>query len=282
MYVLKQLKEDMEFNTELSNIIKVFKTVAISEFHRLQLKKDKYSGLISILERVKRNIDWRKCIEYPLLKEEKDKNSVLILITSKEGFCGDLNSRIIDKAFSQRENQKDEFIVFGEKGARLLEDIGQEFIQLEVEEKLEIEYSWVKKIVEYLINNFLNGRWKKVILIYPKFVSFVYQKITSVRLLPFSPLSEKEILTRQELLFEPSLERIIEFVIKVDMVVRLYDAFWESRFSEWSARIFHLENSTQNLSQWFKEIRHLYFKTLHEMRDRNIREIFASRLQEEF
>ena len=60
---------------------------------------------------------------------------------------------------------------------------------------------------------------------------------------------------------------------------KLYDVFLESKLSECAARIIHLEGSREEIVSVNKRLLYVYFKQLHEKSDKNIREIFASRLR---
>ncbi|MEA3560871.1 MAG: hypothetical protein U9R31_03775, partial [Candidatus Omnitrophota bacterium] len=82
----------------------------------------------------------------------------------------------------------------------------------------------------------------------------------------------------ERIAIEPALDKVIEYLVTVWMNYILYGIFWESKLSEWSARVMHLEGSSSEIERLDKKLRFRYFQLLHEISDKNIREIFSSRL----
>lgn len=283
MYVLKQLKKDMEFNRELSNFIEVLKNVASSEFRRLQGKRERSAEFFESLEGFFQSVDWQLCRHLPLLRQQPSFSSAIVVITSDEGFSGGLNAMLITTAAQHRKRKDDEFIVLGEKGARFLEEMGETFYYLEGIGP-EVEYGRARRVSDFLLDQYLRRRWGSVLIVYPRFVSISLQQVEVFEFLPFKPkpqYSQPDVdLLGQELIVEPLWERVVNYLVRKWAASMVYEIFWESKLSEWAARIIHLEGSHQNLSQWYKELRFRYFRSLHELRDKNIREIFASRLEE--
>ena len=75
---------------------------------------------------------------------------------------------------------------------------------------------------------------------------------------------------------EPSFKRVIEELITIWIGYILYNIFWESKLSEWAARVIHLEGSADEVKRQGRAVRLTYFRALHENSDKNIREIFSS------
>jgi len=293
MYALKQLKKDMEFNRELFDIIGVFKDIASSEFRQLQSRRKSSIDFFECLKDLFQVVDWSKCKDFPLLRRNPSLPSAIVVVTSDEGFSGGLNTTVINTALSKRNRKDDEFIVLGEKGARLMVGMGEVFLYLEGV-GLHIEYKQVTKISNFLLEQYQEQKWANVFVSYSRFISISQQQVEWFQLLPFNPQSILNLpfadeglqppvsLPQQlspELLIEPNLKDVVHYLVWVWATSMLYEIFWESKLSEWAARLMHLEGSHQNLSQWYNELRFRYFRNLHEARDRNIREIFASRLE---
>jgi len=90
---------------------------------------------------------------------------------------------------------------------------------------------------------------------------------------------KKKRLTRDEITIEPSPAKVIDYLVRAWLMQKIYDIFWDSKLSECAARIIHLEGSHEEIIQANKKLMHDYFKHIHEKSDKNIREIFASRLK---
>ena len=137
-------------------------------------------------------------------------------------------------------------------------------------------------------------------MIYPRFKTITTQRIASERLLPcsFTPLdseyltgfklTEQEIKqkeekksgflsTKEEMLIEPRLKDVIEELVRLWVGFMISDIFWSSKLSEFAARLMHLDGSQQRLSKINQTLRLEYFRYVHMLADKTIREISASR-----
>jgi len=193
-----------------------------------------------------------------------------------------------------RTKKEDELIVLGKKGARFLEEAGENFVYFEGIGH-EVEYTRAVKIADFLIGQYLKRKWGLISFVYPHFISIALQKIKVLKFLPYEqpaaiiekdtpdedagiPQQSRAVWT-EEIIAEPSWERVVDYLVRSWANSMVCEIFWESKLSEWAARIIHLEGSNQTLSDWYKNLRLRYLKCMHELRDINIREIFASRLE---
>ena len=125
----------------------------------------------------------------------------------------------------------------------------------------------------------------KKAIIYPHFISFAVWEVRTYQILPCRFLFEEGPKPREEeeekIIVEPSMSGIVEYLIKVWVNYILYGIFWESKLTEWAARVMHLEKSSEEVKQQGKGLSLKYFRLIHELSDKNIREIFSSRLAAE-
>jgi F-type H+-transporting ATPase subunit gamma len=282
MLTLKQIKSDVQFNLELAGLINVLKGIASSQFRFLQAKREYFlrfnRSITDIFETVSILKSHHPFLEQPAGEEVK---TGIVMITSDEGFLGDLNSRIINAGLSLRK-QQDELIILGQRGSSALEEQKESFLFFQGLPE-EIEHEQAEALSDYLIRQYLERKLHKILIIYPKFISFAFQEINTEQLLPYVPAEEEAepqilISPKFELLIEPSLERVIDFLVRIWMVQKVYDIFWESKLSELASRAVHLEGSSQAVEELNKKLQFIYFRIIHQLSDKNIREIFASRL----
>ena len=289
MRTLKELKKEIQFNRELFNLIDVLKEIASSQFRQLQAKREYFFRFNQSLEGFLENVQLRES-KHPFFLKESDSTkdfSGIVMITSDAGFLGELNSRVISAGLNLRK-ENDELVILGERGAHFLEDLGESFLYFPGITE-DIKYEQAQNLRDYLIQQYLKKRFRQIFMVYPKFVSFAHREIKTEQLLPYTPETEKVASgTSQpaastplsEVLVEPDSERIIDYLIRVWMAQKIYDIFWESKLSEWASRVIHLEESSEVTSQINKKLQFFYFRTLHTLSDKNIREIVASRLIE--
>ncbi len=293
MIPLNKLKEDMQFTRELQDMIEVMKGATVSQFQAFQRKRKGFEAFKIKLEEMISTFDV-PVSAHPFLKGSPNLPKAIVMITSDEGFTGGLNALVVNAALEQATSQ-DDLIVLGERGARYLtENQSSAFTFLQGVGE-DITYKRAVAIRDLLISKFLKKQVGGVLIAYPHFLSLTSQKVEVARLLPCSHLfgqshSQKghkgmlKILSRESIaksycLIEPTPLSVVDYLVKGWMMQKIYDMFWESKLSECAARIIHLEGSHEEITSANKKLVYEYFKHLHSRSDKNIREIFASRLK---
>lgn len=277
---MSELKQDFEVINSLGEIIDVLKTGALIQFRSFQLKEKPNDDFLKEIEFSLRCAAGKEK-EHPYFFDRSEKPSCIVIITSDEGFLGDLNTQIINAALDRRRSREDEVVVVGERGVRYLEDIRQNFLSFSgISDDITPEE--VGQLKNYLLKNY-KSRFGRVFLIYPKFVSLSIQKVTPVTLLPYPPLAlEGDYaslghILKEELLLEPEPTRVLESLAELALGFTIRDIFWSSKQAELAARITHLEGSTQEMGFLKQKLSLDYFRQVHMLRDKVIREISASK-----
>jgi F-type H+-transporting ATPase subunit gamma len=277
----------MQFNQELSGLIDVLKGIASSQFRHLQAKREYFARFNRCLDSFFEILSMAEVVHPFLNLEFSLSSSCIVMLTSDEGFLGELNSRVINAGLNQR-RENDTLIVLGERGANSLEELGESFLYFPGITE-EIKHEQAEELRDYLIQGYLNKKFGKVVMVYPKFISFAIQEVKTEQLLPYPLVAgERELepkikepefqIWQTQILVEPSAERIVDYLIRLWMMQNIYDLFWESKLSECAARVIHLEESSQVVAGLNKKLQFSYFRLLHQLSDNNIREIFASRV----
>ncbi len=279
MRPLSELKQDFEVSQSLEDIIDVLKTAATMQFRTFLLREKPNEDFLKSLEEIF-SILVEKNIHHPYLSDRKNLPSSITVVTSDEGFVGELNTSLINAGLGQYKLKDDEIVVLGERGARYLEDMKQSFIFFSGISD-EINYKEIEKLRDYLLKGY-RKKFGRIFIIYPQFISLTVQRVTVWQFLPYqSPaaIAQKQFghLT-EEILVEPSVNKILESLVELWMGFKLLDIFWSSKQSEFAARIMHLEGSTQELRHLKQKLSFEYFRQVHNLRDKVIREISASKI----
>ena len=279
MITLSTLKQDLEFSRGLGDIIDVLKTTALAQFRSLQLREKINEGFVGAIENcfsILRGI--RSNTNHPYFFVREGKARAIVVVASDEGFLGGLTTLLVNAGLDQRTSAEDEIIVLGERGARYLEDVNVNFTLFPGITD-DINYAEVEELRNYLTKGYRKG-YREIVIVYPEFISLSSQKITTFRILPYqgynSPSGGASILP-EEVLVEPSFGSVIEILVELWMGVKLLEIFWSSKQSECAARIMHLEGSTQELNQLNRKLTFEYFRQVHSLSDKTIREITVSR-----
>lgn len=280
MRPLSELKQDFEISTSLSDIIDVLKTAALIQFRLFQNKEKLNHDFITEIETIFSILRQKKTFS-PYFFKRRDLPSCIVVVTSDEGFLGELTTLLINASIDLRKSAEDEIIVLGERGAKYLEDIGQHFLPFPGLSD-EVNFNEVERLRDYLLKRY-KEKISEVVVVYPKFLSLTSQRVTVLKLLPYL-LSESRLsqnfsqVVMDEMLFEPSLIKLSESVVKLWLGFRIEELFWSSKQAEFAARIMHLEGSTQELNLLKQKLSFEYFRQIHGLRDKVIREISASKI----
>lgn len=283
MIPLVKLRENLRFARELQELIEVLKGATASQFRGLQLRRKGFEDYKVKLDEFAAALDVRQ-IRHPFLRERQGLPKAVVLITSDEGFIGGLNAQVIARGLEQTAPE-DELVVIGERGARYLSEVRTEVFTVLPGIGDDITYKRAVAVRDLLIGKFMAKKIGSVLVSYPRFLSLTAQHVEVSRILPCGDIFgerehtiKKGPIRRQAALMEPNPQAIVDIYVRAWLMQKLYDMFWESKLSECAARIIHLEGSHEEILSSNKKLMHEYFKHLHERSDKNIREIFASRL----
>lgn len=279
MLTVSGLKQDLEFTRGLGDIIDVLKTAAMIQFRTFQMKEGPNKEFLKELEASFGFLPKESVNYHPYFFDRKKMPSLIMVVTSDEGFLGELNTLLINATLDQRKSDGDEIIVLGERGARYLEDVNEDFVFFPGVSD-EISYKEVRGLSRYLLDNYTK-KFGRILVIYPEFLSLTNQRVEILEFLPFK-YSASHTTTigyfLEEMLIEPSAEKVSDILIDLWIGYKLLDIFWSSKQSEYAARIMHLEGSTQELTHLNQKLSLDYSRQLHGLKDKAIREISASKI----
>jgi len=186
--------------------------------------------------------------------QEKEVHKVLIVaITSNRGLCGGFNAAIskqIKTIIESRYAGKDVSIMsIGKKGNDLLAKTHKIYANHSAVYD-DLTFDNVAVIAEDLMEQFLNGNFDRIELVYNKFKNAATQILTEEQLLPIVPPQREGNLT-VDYIFEPSKNEIVKGLIPKSIKTQLYKAIRDSFAAEHGARMTAMHKATDNA----KEIR---------------------------
>jgi F0F1-type ATP synthase gamma subunit len=278
-----ELKQDFDLIASHGDIIDVLKTATLIQFRSFQLMDRPIDAFVKQAEdslncvRVKYEHDK---LRHPVFHERSEAPSVIVIVSSDDGFVGEINAVLANIALEQRRSKEDQLIVIGERGARHLEDMKERFVFFP---GLTHQISWgeVDGIQNYVFDLF-RKKAGRVIVVHPMFVSLMVQKIMVWQAFPYKPAEKDAGFSSPEKWhaedpLEPSPMRVAEGAAQLWFGAKLLEVFWTSKLAEYAARVMHLEESSQGLKHKEKGLLTEYFRQVHATRDKVIREITGSR-----
>jgi len=275
---LMRLKQELRLSEDLGDIIDVLKSAALIQFRLFQYKDKPSSDFLKALEACFEAFSKKSIISRPYFTDRRELPTAIVVITSDEGFLGELNTLLINACLDQRGSKNDEIIVLGERGARYFNEAKERFVAFPGITD-EVSLKEVENLRNYLLKGYYH-RFGRILIFYPEFLSLTAQRVTMFQLLPYLGLAEQaaEVSKKEDILTEPSLNRILDVLVKFWLESKLLHIFWATKLSEFSARIMHLEGSTQELAHLNHRLAFDYFRNVHALNDKTIREISASKV----
>lgn len=243
-----------------------------------------------------------------LAKRDEIKKVGMILVTSNRGLCAGFNTNIITKAHeSIKKHHWDgkavEFVTIGKKGIGANKYYGYDVVAEFPKEDIITEIKDIYDIAKLAIDDYVSGKYDKVMVAYTDYVNAATQIPRVKQLLPVDISAEDEYLgvvgsdtrvgTTKEMIgekseqhlssekyaldytFEPSPMEVLDEMIPRLIEVQLFQALLESNASEHSARMTAMHQATDAASDMIDELTLSYNKARQEKITNEIAEISA-------
>ncbi|MGI9530942.1 ATP synthase F1 subunit gamma [Lutimonas sp.] len=195
--------------------------------------------------------------------EQRDINKVLIVaITSNRGLCGGFNSSVIKEvakiAKTTYAGKDVSILTIGKKGNDIL---SKEHAIYKFESDLydELTFENTAVFAEDLMEQFANGAFDHIELVYNRFKNAATQIVTQEQYLPIAAAEETDE-AGADYIFEPNKEEIVKGLIPKSLKMQLYKAIRDSYASEHGARMTAMHKATDNATELRDELLLVYNK----------------------
>lgn len=197
--------------------------------------------------------------DHPLLRRREVQTTGILLMSGDRGLAGAFNAgvlrRALDEAAAERAaGHQVVWYVVGRKGAGSLRFRGQELHQSWTGFTDRPVYQDAEQIANQLVEDYAEGVFDRLVMIYNHFDSPLVQTITATEILPiplpasFASMDQRELAQMGELLFEPAAEEMLQPLLMTAMESEIYHALLESTASEHGARMTAMRNASDNAS----------------------------------
>ena len=196
-------------------------------------------------------------------QEREIKNVLLVTVTSNRGLCGGFNAYIMNKAKSlineEYANAKVSILSIGKKSSEHFTKNG--FNVASTHDALfgDLTFENVSIVAEGIMEQFVEGDYDKVVLVYNQFKNAATQIIMTENFLPVQA-AENESEAVVDYIFEPTKQEIVEQLIPKSLKTQLFKAVLDSHAAEHGARMTAMHKATDNASELKKELTLTYNK----------------------
>ena len=196
-------------------------------------------------------------------QEREIKNVLLVTVTSNRGLCGGFNAYIMKKAKSlineEYANAKVSILSIGKKSSEHFTKNG--FNVASTHDALfgDLTFDNVAIVAEGIMEQFVEGDYDKVVLVYNQFKNAATQIIMTENFLPVQA-TENESEAVVDYIFEPTKQEIVEQLIPKSLKTQLFKAVLDSHAAEHGARMTAMHKATDNASELKKDLTLTYNK----------------------
>ena len=256
---MKDVKRRMRSVTSMEHITNAMKLVSAAKLRRAKATFEKSNEQFHfITQSIAEIFNNTTSIPERYLEGTREiKNTCYIVLTSSKGLCGGFNSNVIKEAESLMKGHMDEpcVVSIGTKGRDYFAKKGVKIVADYPDPPETISFLATQKMSRPIIEKYDNGEIDEVILVYTSYMSTLDQQVKSVRMLPFNPQSDPNVIKNdREVEYEPSMEDVFNYLVPKYVETLLYSAIVESATCEHAARRMAMENATDNAREMLDEL----------------------------
>lgn len=276
-----KVKRDMIEVRDLVDLVQVLKDVADMKFRDLFSRRGGFQRFGESFAEFFRLLEYTD-LRHPLL-ENDNQNICIVVITTEEGFVGDLNNKVVVRALEERdqENPNALFVTVGRKGINKLEMLGVKN-EKTFEDIAEVGmYETAVLLKDYLVEQVMMGRFGKVKVVYPWPKDLQTVKARVIKLLPcdFIVQKQKQQVERfSKVIEESDTLDVIGYLAHLWVSSKIYEVMFDTSIAAVSAQSQQLETSLGNVRKEAIGVKMKYRKARKNDIDKSLREVFSSRM----
>ena len=263
MASLRDLRKRIQTVKSTRQITKAMKMVSASKLRRsqeslLSLRPYAYK-LIEIMNSLKDRLDDHK---HPLLSKRDIKKTRLVIISSDRGLCGSYNSNIIKRAeiYIKEASLNENNCIIDFVGKKAYEYFKKRYNNIGDNYRIDENptYQSVSYLSDRVIENYIEGDYDSLVIIYNEFKSAMSQKITVERVFPIVTPDYDSGESIDNYKYEPDKATVLEALLPKYVKVEMLRIMLESLASEHGARMTAMENATKNSDEMMKKLSIVY------------------------
>ena len=228
-------------------------------------------------------------IKHPFFEKREVKTRGILVLSTDKGLCGPLNMNLFRKIIDEIKS-KATFVTVGRKAKQFISRTKRDLLaDFSVSDK--VAFAEIRPMLKLLLNAYRNGEIDTIEVAYPSFVNVLVQEPVIQPLLPIVGLQEvldqlnKRVADlpsleartdSREMLFEPSVESVLDELPDLYVKVIAHQLLLESRAAEHCARMVAMKAATDNASTLVDDLTLDYNKARQAAITQEILEIAAA------
>lgn len=263
------LKRRIRAAQNVSKTTRAMQMIAASKLKRAQdaavAGRPYVEKLLSISQNLLGKLDTDYSHEY--MRTQKNKKSLVLILSPDKGLCGGLVTNlireIINYDFAHSDNM---YLTVGKKTETVVVNLKKELIASFKFGTILPSFDMVLPIVKIVDEYFLGQKTGSVKIISTNFLSVFSQKPKIANILPIEfpkpalPQGGVKTAFTSSTLFEPSPEKLLPPLLRHFLEMTIYQHLLESYASEQGARMFAMQNATDNAQGVVQDLKLTYNK----------------------
>ena len=230
---------------KITKAMELVATVKLKKFKDVMTRNSLYSDeLINLIHTLFSSCEDSYDNKY--IKEGKSEETLYVIVNSNLGLCASYNNDVYNFVINNVPKEHSVICTIGLKGENFYSKEGYKVIDEFTSLNEKLIYEDVLKFGNYLHNQFIANKYKRVELIYTKYVNSIKFIPTLITLFP---IKNEEKQFKLEPIFDPSVSNLIETLVPIYVVSTIYQKFIESQVSEQASRRTAMENATDNADE---------------------------------
>ena len=258
---LKEIRSRIKSVKNIQKVTKAMKMVAAAKLRKSQENMEQarpYENRLKKLIGYLANNSELQSIKL-LQSKEKIQTLGLVIVTADRGLAASFNTNIIKKAekeINTMGRDKTKLICIGKKGYEYFSKRGYNVIKQYIDFWNNLTFNTAINIGNDIKSLFLSNDVDEVKVIFNYFKNVATQQVMFESLLPIQPekQDEKDITSLNDMIFEPSKEKMLQLLIPKHLNTQIWKYLLESFASEQGARMVAMENATENAGDMISDL----------------------------
>ncbi len=259
---------------KITNAMKLISSVKLRQVQNGYEKRISfYNDLVDTVNIVANYVSYTSTSNLLNYKGKSDK-ILYVVVSSSLGLCGSYNYNLV-RYFSHIIKNGDEVVVIGEKIAKEMEK-SPEFKTYDFVENIlnNLTMSNCRILARRLLNMYSTGDYKKVVLVYTKYINQIATKVEDITLLPLDYKVDPD-LKYNGPDFETDTDILLEQLTRKYLTSTLFIKLTESVLSEQSSRRNAMDNADKNAEELADKLKIEYNKARQSAITQEITEVVS-------
>ena len=259
----RELRHRIRSISGTAQITKAMQMVAASKMRKAQANALAGRPFVARLYRFQREATTRMGeFTHPLLEKREVRKRAVILVGADKGLCGALNTNVFRLA-AEFDPETTLFITAGKRAAQFIVGTRRQLVA-EFAYGDTPRYPEARAIAACARDLFLKREVDEVKVIATRFINTLTQQAFCIEYLPVAEIKglripgtrpEEELAAdTTEVLFEPSPEAVLGFMLPHYLDIYIYQVLLNAKASEQSARMVSMKNATDSAEQLIKDL----------------------------